>query len=62
MARPALLHKTACVTLQPFTDPALSSQDRYVVLQLDVATHGQWGLTAVFDGKNELNRSLFVCH
>jgi len=53
LIRPALLqtiHKTDCVTLQPCTNPAFRSQDRFVVLQLEVGFEGNWAFTAVFDG------------
>ena len=61
LIRPALLqtiHKTDCVTLQPCTNPALRSQDRFVVLQLEVGSEGKWAFTAVFDGKNDLDHGL----
>ena len=60
LTRSALLetiNKTDCVTLQPCTNPALRSQDRYAVLQLDVGSEGKWGFTAVFDGEDESSPS-----
>jgi pyruvate dehydrogenase phosphatase len=61
LTRPAILQniqQTDCVTFQPCTNLASRNQDRFVVSQLDVGFGGRWELTAVFDGKNQLNHSL----
>jgi pyruvate dehydrogenase phosphatase len=43
------VHKTDCITLQPSLNPENASQDRYLILQLDLPG-GLWQFTGVFDG------------
>ncbi|RDB25034.1 Protein phosphatase 2C C10F6.17c [Hypsizygus marmoreus] len=49
LAEASSSHDTDCVTFQPFPDPAVGNQDRYVVLQWPLA-NGSWLFRAVFDG------------
>jgi len=49
LAAAQTIHTTDCVTLQPSPNPENCSQDRFLVLQLDLPG-GQWEFTGVFDG------------